>query len=95
MTTDQCALDPGNVSVDDAARDFLELIARVERGQTFVVTKNDCPVARIMPVENERLGEESRRAAAVMRLHALMKRGKASSDGWTFTGDRDALHDRS
>ena len=82
------------ISVRDANQGFSKLIARVESGERFVVTKNNRPVARIAPAETERSTIAACRKAAMNRLNALMKTGGKSKDGWTYKGDRDSLHER-
>jgi prevent-host-death family protein len=57
------------VGTYEARTKFSELITRAERGESFLVTKNGRPVARIMPVHDfDR--ERAERAAA--RLRALL-----------------------
>ncbi|MEL6340225.1 MAG: type II toxin-antitoxin system prevent-host-death family antitoxin [Myxococcota bacterium] len=82
------------ISVRDANQGFSKLIGRVEVGERFLVTKNNRPVARIIPVETEEQLAEARRQAAINRLKVMMAHGRASRDGWTFKSKRDALHDR-
>jgi prevent-host-death family protein len=41
---------PNSVGAYEAKSKFSELIARAEKGETFVVTKNGRPVARITPM---------------------------------------------
>lgn len=87
--------DVESVTARDANQGFSRLLARVERGARFVVTKNRRPVARIEPAEEDEAGAAERRAAARARLEALMAGERRSEDGWTYRGSRDALHDRS
>jgi len=55
-----------SVGAYEAKTKFSELIARAEQGESFVVTKNGRPVARITPlVEFDR--EKARRAVAGLR----------------------------
>lgn len=82
------------ISVREANQGFSKLIARVESGERFLVTKNNRPVARIAPAEADRPSIAARRKAAVHRLNALMKAGGKSKDGWTYKGDRGSLHER-
>jgi prevent-host-death family protein len=57
---------PNSVGAYEAKSKFSELIARAEKGETFVVTKNGRPVARITPmVAFDR--EAARRAAERIR----------------------------
>jgi prevent-host-death family protein len=54
------------VGAYEAKTKFSELIARAEKGESFTVTKNGKPVARILPtVDFER--EQARRAADELR----------------------------
>jgi len=54
------------VGAYEAKTKFSELIARAEKGESFVVTKNGRPVARIAPpAEYDR--EQARKAVAAMR----------------------------
>jgi prevent-host-death family protein len=58
---------PTTVGAYEAKTKFSELIARAEKGESFVVTKNGRPVARIAPmVEFDR--EKARRAAAELKV---------------------------
>ena len=82
------------ITVRDANQGFSKLIARVERGMRFIVTKKGRPVAHIAPVDEGDRAHEQRRRAAVERLRAVMQSGARSEDGWTYAGDRDALHGR-
>lgn len=50
----------------EAKTKFSELIARAEQGESFVVTKNGKPVARIAPIEDFDRAR-ARRAAAELR----------------------------
>lgn len=83
------------VSVRDANQGFSKLIARVEKGERFIVTKNDREVARIEPIATDAEGAEVKRRAAWARIDSLMAERRRSADGWTYKGRRDALHDRS
>jgi prevent-host-death family protein len=57
---------PTTLGAYEAKTKFSELIARAEKGETFVVTKNGRPVARITPMAPfDR--ERARQAAARMR----------------------------
>ena len=56
------------VGAYEAKTKFSELIARAEKGESFVVTKNGRPVARITPAATfDR--EKARRAADWIRAH--------------------------
>src|SRR5947207_10116999 len=63
---------PTSVGAYEAKTKFSELIARAEKGESFIVTKNGRPVARITPVETfDR--ERSRRAVEQMRQFREMQ----------------------
>lgn len=83
------------ISVRDANQGFSRVIARVEQGARFIITKNNVEVARIEPMNVESDAREARRNAARERLKQLMNAGWRSEDGWTFHGRREELHDRS
>jgi prevent-host-death family protein len=61
-----CKARPGDgstaIGAYEAKTKFSELIARAERGESFVVTKNGRPVARLVPAE-EQEQEQARQAA--------------------------------
>jgi len=94
MTDQQHSAGEEEITVRDANQGFSKLIARVERGVRFVVTKKGKPVARIAPADAQDGARELRRRAAVTRLRALMQSGVKSDEGWTYAGDRAALHER-
>ncbi len=86
---------PVIISVRDANQGFSKLIARVERGERFIVTKNDREVARIEPSAEAMSIEALERKSAWERIERFMSGGQRSSGGWTFKGRREDLHDRS
>ena len=94
MTDPQPSAGEEEITVRDANQGFSKLIARVERGVRFIVTKKGKPVARITPADAQDGAREQRRRVAVERLRALMQSGVTSDEGWTYAGDRDALHGR-
>ncbi len=71
---------PITIGAYEAKTKFSELIARTERGESFLVTKNGRPVARIAPVGGfDR--ERARRAADRIRaLAATIDLGDLSWD---------------
>jgi len=63
----------------EAKTKFSELIARAEKGESFVVTKNGRPVARIDPIEDvQRLAEA--RAAGERILARMDARGLVTDE---------------
>jgi prevent-host-death family protein len=65
------------VGAYEAKTKFSELIARAEKGESFVVTKNGRPVARIDPIEDVRRLAEAR-AAGERILERMDARGLVS-----------------
>jgi prevent-host-death family protein len=64
--------EPITLGAYEAKTKFSELIARAEKGQSFVITKNGRPVARITPsVTFDR--ERARRAAEELRQLRAMQ----------------------
>lgn len=94
MTDQHLPTGEEEITVRDANQGFSRLIARVERGVRFVVTKKGKPVAHIAPADTQDEAREQRRRVAVKRLRALMQSGAKSDEGWTYAGDRGALHER-
>ncbi len=87
--------DVERISVRDANQGFSKLIARVEKGERFVVTKNNKEVARIEPADTDQETRENRRLEALARIDEIRQAAKPSKDGWTYKGKRHLLHDRS
>ena len=56
------------ITAADAENHFRELLDRVERGEQFVVTRGDQPIARVVP---EGLRPQTRVRQAVENLKAL------------------------
>jgi len=94
MTDHQQSAGEEEITVRDANQGFSKLIARVERGARFIVTKKGKPVAHIAPADAQDGAREQRRQAAMKRLRALEQSGVKSDEGWTYAGDRAALHGR-
>jgi prevent-host-death family protein len=70
--------DETTIGAYEAKTKFSDLIARAEKGESFVVTKNGRPVARITPLESfDR--EKARRAAERIRSR-LATQGPAVSE---------------
>lgn len=59
------------VSAADANRHFSELLRRVRKGKTVVITSHGKPVARIVPVSEGNQTERGARAALFARLRSL------------------------
>jgi prevent-host-death family protein len=70
------------VGAYEAKTKFSDLIARAEKGESFIVTKNGRPVARIGPAAIERQAEA--RAAGERILARLEARGRGEFDFDTF-----------
>jgi prevent-host-death family protein len=59
------------VKVAEAKAHLSELLARVERGEEFVIARGGTPVARLMPIE-----EKARGRAAIETMLALRDSGR-------------------
>ena len=75
------------ISVAEAESRFSELLDRVARGEEIVLTRDDQPIARLVPERPKDL-EEIRRA--VEDLHAL-RREMASRPGFKPLTDEEIL----
>jgi prevent-host-death family protein len=62
---------PTTVGAYEAKTRFSELIARAEKGESFVVTKNGRPVARITPTEAFDREKARQAAEEIRRLRAM------------------------
>ena len=84
------------ISVRDANQGFSRLIAEVEKGARFIVTKNNREVARLEPMVAADDQKERERKEAWARIEKVMSAGYRSQDGgWDYKGRREDLHDRS
>jgi prevent-host-death family protein len=72
------AADPTPISADNAEGTFSELIARAAGGESFVVTKNGNPVARITPIQS--FDREKAREAGNRILARLAAQGPRVSE---------------
>jgi prevent-host-death family protein len=59
------------VGAYDAKTHFSELLAKVEAGAEFTITKHGTPVAKLVPVKRKHTPEE--RQAAIERIKELSK----------------------
>ena len=51
------------MTVDEARREFLQIIAAAERGETTVITKNGTPIAKIAPQTADLTDDPERQSA--------------------------------
>ena len=69
------------VSAADANRRFSELLRTVKRGRSVLVTSHGRPVARIVPVEDDRTMARARSALfARLRAERVVKVGRWMRD---------------
>lgn len=66
------------MSVREANRDFSQVIAAVERGETILITKNGKPVARIAPVQADCSQDRERQAAREALAKSLREKPATS-----------------
>ena len=60
-------IDMNIVGADDAKIHFPELLARVAEGETITITRDDTPVARLVPIKSPSSAEDRRDAIRSMR----------------------------
>jgi prevent-host-death family protein len=90
-----------SIGAYEAKTRFSELIGRAEQGETFVVTKNGRPVARITPVvafDREKARRAGERILARLNKHPRVSEAEARRE-WEslkadIEADRDARVDR-
>lgn len=76
------------IKASDANRQFSQLLQRVGKGESFVITSHGKPIAEIRPVDGD--AERDRRKAAQKRLFERLKSQPVVNAGkWT----RDELYD--
>lgn len=77
------------VAVFEAKSRLSEILAAVEHGEEYTVTKHGAPVARIVPAPRQK------NAAAMADADKLVARIKATRKGSKLTGDeyREALEE--
>lgn len=80
----------GTVSLQQANQQFSKLIASVEKGETFVITRHGKPVARLVPHEHDKT-HDPEWLAAYRRMMARLEQG-APLGGLRI--DRNELYDR-
>jgi prevent-host-death family protein len=78
------------VTLREANQSFARCIREVEAGEEFVITRNGTPVARLVPMNAERVLTPEQEAAW-QRAQARMRKGWLLNAGPL---DRDALHER-
>jgi prevent-host-death family protein len=70
---------PTTIGAHEAKTKLSELIARAERGESFVITKNGRPVARLVPAE-EQEQEQARQAAERIMARLAAQRPPVSEE---------------
>lgn len=80
----------GTISLQHANQQFSKVIASVEKGETFVITRRGKPVARIVPHEHDKT-DDPEWLASYRRMMARLEQG-ARLKGLRI--DRDELYDR-
>ena len=79
-----------HIGIREANRHLSRYIAAVERGEEVIITRRGRPVARLVPVTNNRkLAPEQEAARERMLVH--MRKGYPLGIGRI---DRDSLHER-
>ncbi len=78
------------VTLRDANQTFARCIREVEAGEEIVITRNGKPVARLSPINRQRVLTPEQQAAWE-RIKAAMEKGWDIGAGPL---DRDSLHER-
>lgn len=83
------------VTLRDANQGFARYVRAVEAGEEFVITRNGVPVARLAPVDGQRVLTPEQQAAWE-RILELRRELTATATGPYVREpfDRDALHER-
>jgi prevent-host-death family protein len=77
------------ISVRDANKNFSQLIAAAERGETIVITKNGIPVAKITPQPGNRAADPQWRSGfAALKKSLRSKRVTGYRVGSISEGDK-------
>lgn len=79
------------LTLREANQTFARVVRDVESGDTFTITRNGAPVARISPIDGARRVLTAEQKAALARLLALSKEGLPLK-AWKF--NREELYDR-
>lgn len=74
------------ITATEANREFSRILREVSGGQTFIITSHGRPVARIVPLDDERAQREAAREALFARLKSQPIR---QVEPWT----RDELYE--
>lgn len=85
MPTNPKLLPEERVTAAEANRDFSRLLRGVREGRSYLITSHARPVARMMPVTDDRFAEQAHAAL----LERLEKQEPFAVPRWT----RDELYD--
>jgi prevent-host-death family protein len=89
---------PGATTVGayEAKTKFSEIIARAEKGESFIITKNGRPVARISPATTEQQAEGRAAGERILARLDARARGEFDFDAfWAeFKREQDERADR-
>lgn len=70
------------IAVFEVKSRLCEILAAVELGQEFTVTKRGAPIARIIPYHHAQYDEAARLARHQLIAHCMRARGAASVEGF-------------
>jgi prevent-host-death family protein len=88
--------EPTTIGAYEAKTKFSELIARAEKGESFVVTKNGRPVARITPMmefDRDRARQAGERLLAQLRAQPAVSEEQAQRNWEELKADMDRERD--
>ena len=64
---------PATVKIAEAKARLSELLARVERGEEFIIARGDRPIARLMPFDEAARGRTAVEAMLALRDSGTIK----------------------
>ncbi len=78
-----------HIKASDANRQFSQILQRVGKGESFVITSHGKPIAEIKPIDASDADKERRKAALQRLLKRLDSQPVVNIGKWT----RDELYD--
>jgi len=72
----------GTIAVFEAKSRLSEILAAVELGQEFTVTKRGAPIARIIPYRDAQSDKAAQKARRQLIAHCLQARNAAPVEGF-------------
>jgi prevent-host-death family protein len=80
-----------SISAGEAETHFGELLDRVAKGEEFVITRHNRPVARVIPEAEQALSDVKEAVAGLRRLQERIKTNSHGKASLTDAEVRDAI----